>query len=99
MRQHLVLPWLVPLLLALPPRPTERGVVIVGQVTDENMKPLAAATVYASPTNRGASTDANGSYVLTLPAASVGDSVTLVARLIGYVAGTQNVRLTRDTMR
>jgi Ca-activated chloride channel family protein len=97
MRQHLVLSWFLPLLL-LPPRPVEKGVVIVGRVTDEAMKPLASGIVTASG-SRGVSTDSAGRYTLVLPAVAKGDSVVLVARRIGYVPAEQRVRATGDTVR
>jgi Ca-activated chloride channel family protein len=111
MRQHLVLPWLVPLLL-LPSSLTSpsasirspevvravNGVVITGRVSDESMNPLGTASVTVTGTNRGATTDSAGRYVLTLPTASIGDSVTLQARRIGYAGATQTVRVKADTI-
>ena len=98
MRQHVVLSWMLPLLL-LPLQPARQAVVVVGTITDETMKPLAAATVEARGMSRAATTDSAGHYTLNLPGLRTGATVVLAARRIGYVPAEQRVVATRDTMR
>jgi Ca-activated chloride channel family protein len=98
MRQHFVLPWLVPLLLLTPLAP-ERAVVIVGRVTDEAMSPLASTMVMTAGNRRGTQTDADGRYSLALASANRGDTIVVTARRIGYVPAEQRVVVTGDTMR
>jgi Ca-activated chloride channel homolog len=98
MRQHIVLSWLVPLFL-LPSYAPEKGVVIVGRVTDEAMAPLAATTIMVTGAGRGAQTDADGRYTLAVASANQGDSLIIVARRIGFVPARQKVAVTGDTVR
>lgn len=56
-----------------------------GRVTTEQGNPIVAATVGISEMQLSVLTNAQGAFVLTIPAARVsGQSVTLVARAIGY---------------
>jgi Ca-activated chloride channel homolog len=98
MRQHVVLSWMFPLLL-LPVQSTRQGVVVVGTVTDEAMRPLNSAFVDVKGGGRPAHVDSAGRYTLSLPSVRRGDSVVLVARRIGYIPAEQRIVATRDTMR
>ena len=98
MRQHLVLPWLLPLFL-LPYPSAERGLTITGSVTDEATQPVAGATVLVPGAGRGVQTDAAGRYQLALSSANRGDTVIVQARRIGYMPAEQRVIATAETMR
>lgn len=63
----------------------QQSATIVGRVTAEGGAPLAAATVMIQALNLGTTTNAEGRYTLTVPAARVdGQQVTLSVSLIGY---------------
>ncbi len=97
MRPQLVFSWLFPILL-LPASAPQQRVVLVGRVTDEAMKPLASVVVTVAASSSGAQTDAGGRYTLTLSSVKRGDSVTVIARRIGYVRAEQRVAVTGDTV-
>ena len=79
-----------------PPAPTFLD--ISGTVKDENGRPLAGASVKLKGSDRGTSTDANGSFTLRVP----NGGGTLVISYVGYqtlevsASGTINVRLQLD---
>ena len=67
---------------------------ISGRVTAEGGTPLPAASVFIEAMNAGSTTDNDGRYSFTLPAARVrGQTVTLTARRIGYTVRTAQVVL------
>ena len=68
---------------------------ISGKVTSDKGLPLAGATVAVSGTNFGASTAPNGTYQITIAAASAkGQTATLTARALGYKPKSVQVQLT-----
>jgi TonB-linked SusC/RagA family outer membrane protein len=73
----------------------QAGTTITGTVTNEQGVPLPAATVLIQGTTIGAHTDDAGRYTIVVPSARAnGQTVTLVARVIGYAARTGPVTLT-----
>ncbi len=60
-----------------------RMVTVSGRILDEKGQPLVGATVLRKGTSFGASTDANGNYVLRMPAAAA-SSATLQYGYAGY---------------
>lgn len=70
--------------------------IIEGTVIDvETGNPLIGANVLIQGTTLGAATDMEGRYRITVPSARVtGDEAVVIARFIGYRAGTQSVTLT-----
>jgi Ca-activated chloride channel homolog len=98
MRHHLVLPLLLPLLL-VPTVPQSKGVVIVGEVTDDALQPLASTTITTASHGGGAVTDASGRYTLSVTRAVRGETITVQARRIGYVPAQQQIKVTADTIR
>lgn len=73
--------------------------VITGRVTSNQGQPLAGANVVVNSTNFGGSTDASGSYSITIggTAAQTGRQVTLTARALGYKPVIRVVTLTLGT--
>jgi TonB-linked SusC/RagA family outer membrane protein len=68
--------------------------VIRGRVTAQTGEPLGGANVLVANTNVGAVTGSNGSYTLTVGAASVrGQQVVLTARYIGHKPQTRTITL------
>ena len=98
MRQHFVLPFLLPLLL-VPTLPEVKGVVIVGQVTDDALQPLASVTITTATHRGGTVTDASGRYTLSIPQAVRGETIAVQARRIGFVPAEQRVTASSDTVR
>ena len=98
MRHHFVLPFLLPLLL-VPSLPESKGVVLVGQVTDDALQPLASASITTVASRAGTVTDASGRYTLSIPQAANGETIVVQARLIGYLPAQQQVKVTADTVR
>src|SRR4051812_21993968 len=73
----------------------QAGTTITGTVTNEQGAPLSGATVLIQGTTIGAHTDDAGRYTIVVPGDRAnGQSVTLVARVIGYAARTVPVVLT-----
>jgi TonB-linked SusC/RagA family outer membrane protein len=68
--------------------------VIKGRVTARTGEPLGGANVIVANTNQGAVTGTNGTYTLTIGAASVrGQQVVLTARYIGHKPQTRTITL------
>ena len=77
----------------------QTGTTIVGQVTSANGVPLPAAAVVVQAMGIGATTHDNGQYAIVVSAArSLGQKVTLTARLIGYAPKSVQVTLTPGTI-
>jgi TonB-dependent SusC/RagA subfamily outer membrane receptor len=73
----------------------QAGTTITGTVTNEQGAALPGATVMIQGTTIGAHTDDAGRYTIVVPGDRAnGQSVTLVARVIGYAARTVPVVLT-----
>ncbi len=69
--------------------------IILGRVTDERGDPLPGANVLISELNIGSATDIDGNYSFTVSANLVqGQTVTLVARFVGYKPAEQTFALT-----
>jgi len=69
--------------------------VIQGKVTDERGSPLPGANVVISELTIGSATDIDGNYSFTVSADLVrGQTVTLVARFVGYKPAQQTFELT-----
>ena len=67
---------------------------IVGRVTDQNLAPIAGASVAVSALGVGTTTQQDGRFSLTIPAGRRGgDSVVVTARRIGFNPTTRAVRL------
>jgi TonB-linked SusC/RagA family outer membrane protein len=81
--------------LILPMSLDAQQVVIEGTITDsETGNPLIGANVLIQGTTIGAATDEEGRYRIPVPAARVtGDEAIIIARFIGYRAGTQSIML------
>ena len=56
----------------------DADIKITGKVTDQNGKPLSAASVQVKGTNIGTSTNANGEFTITVP-----DNATIVISYVG----------------
>src|SRR5690348_3273716 len=83
--------------LALVPAVLAAQDVLTGHVTGEGGAPLANATVYIQNTRLGGIAGDDGAYRIVLPAGQVGQTVTVIARLIGYRERSQVVKLTSGT--
>src|SRR5687768_6411164 len=73
--------------------------VITGKVTDAGGNPIPGANVVI-PTlgiGVGANTTVSGTYTVTLPESSVGRSVVVTARRIGFAPVSRSVTLTAGT--
>ncbi|SHK90321.1 SusC/RagA family TonB-linked outer membrane protein [Rhodothermus profundi] len=69
--------------------------IIQGRVTDERGEPLPGANVSITELTIGSATDIDGNYSFTVPADLVrGQTVTLVARFVGYKPAEQQFELT-----
>ncbi len=76
------------------------AIVVTGTVTDAERGSGLSQVGVASPTHRaGVLTDANGEYTLTIPNATRGSTITLLARRIGYTQQSVPVQLLADTVR
>ena len=77
----------------------QTGTTIVGQVTTGNGVPLQAAAVVVQGMGLGGATHDNGRYTIVVSASrSMGQQVTLTARLIGYAPKSVQVTLTPGTI-
>jgi len=88
---------LVALVLVLAPRFAlgQEGTTISGRVSNESGDPVPNATVFIPNMNVGTQTDENGRYSFVVPIARArGQTVTLMARLLGFVPRTAEVVLT-----
>ena len=72
----------------------QESATIVGVVTDASGQALSGANVQVVGTALGTITNADGRYVLRLPASRVGDEITLRASLIGRMSVSQEVTVT-----
>lgn len=78
----------------------QQGATIIGVVRSEAGAPLASVSVLLAGTNIGAQTRDDGTYSISVPAASVnGQTAALVARRIGYQQASASVTLTAGTIR
>jgi TonB-linked SusC/RagA family outer membrane protein len=69
--------------------------IITGRVTSDRGQPLGGATVTVNSTNFGASSAQNGTYQVTVGAASArGQTVTLTARMLGFRPKSVQIKLT-----
>ena len=83
------------LILGIPALAEGQGATITGRVTSEQGTPLEIATVYITELNLASTTDEQGRYTLTVPAARVtGQSVVLRVRRIGHLATSRTITLT-----
>src|ERR1051325_7825454 len=76
--------------------PASRPAVITGKITSEFGQPVEGAQVYMNEfVGIGASTNAQGNYTITIPAARVlGQAVNLRVRAIGAQPGVKPIRIT-----
>jgi len=84
--------WLTLILLSLPMLAFGQ-LTIEGKVTDGRGEALVGANVFVIGTNRGAATEANGSYKILLTASPAGETI-LEARFIGYKTARQTITQT-----
>ena len=76
----------------------QTGATITGRVTSEQGTPLEIATVYITELNIAGTTDAQGRYTITVPAARVsGQTLALRVRRIGHLAESRQITLTPGT--
>ncbi len=82
-------------LLCLPGLLLAQKAVIQGKVTDPNGEPLIGANVAIMELTIGSATDVEGVYMFEVPAEYVkGQTVTLVARYVGYKPAQKTFELT-----
>ena len=82
-------------LLALPVAAQAQNAVITGKVTSEVGQPIDQANVYITELTVSVSTNAQGNFTITIPAArATGQAVNLRVRAIGYQPGIVPIRLT-----
>ncbi|MEM1126136.1 MAG: SusC/RagA family TonB-linked outer membrane protein [Bacteroidota bacterium] len=75
-----------------------QAATITGTVTDADGEPLIGANVVIDELVLGSSTDLDGRYSFEVPAANVGQTVTLTARYIGYSPLSREVTVTAGRM-
>ncbi|MEO8635937.1 MAG: SusC/RagA family TonB-linked outer membrane protein [Gemmatimonadales bacterium] len=76
----------------------QQGMTLTGRVTSADGEALVQASVIIERLGVGTTTRSDGRYQLTLPAARLtGDTVTVVARLIGYKPQTTRLVLVAGT--
>lgn len=77
----------------------QSGTTIIGQVTTGNGVPLPAAAVVVQGMGLGAATHDNGQYTIVVAASrSLGQQVTITARLIGYAPKSVQITLKPGTI-
>jgi TonB-linked SusC/RagA family outer membrane protein len=82
-------------LLALPASARAQTAVITGKITSEFGQPVDQANVYINDLTISVSTNAQGVYTITIPAARVsGQQFNLRVRAIGYQPGLRPIRIT-----
>ena len=88
------------MVFAIPATALAQGTILSGQVVSASgSQPLAAAQVSIEALRVGGQTDAQGRYSFTVPSANVnGQTVTLVARRLGFSPSTAQVRLTGNSI-
>ena len=77
--------------LAVPGALAQDTATLVGRVADAAGEPLPGANVYLSGTARGTASDADGRF--RIPGVELG-AYRLVASILGYTAGTRDIRVT-----
>ena len=96
-----LLPYLFAALIGLglwPGMAWAQKAVIQGKVTDPDGEPLIGANVAVQELTIGAATDVEGNYRFEVPAEYVkGQTVTLVARYVGYKPAEKKLELTPGT--
>ncbi len=95
-RSHPFIPILfaLTLLIGLPGLALGQGATITGRVMSEQGNPLEIATVYITELNLAATTDAQGRYTITVPAARVsGQPAVLRVRRIGHLASSRPITI------
>ncbi|HEX9166635.1 MAG TPA: SusC/RagA family TonB-linked outer membrane protein [Gemmatimonadales bacterium] len=86
------------LLAGAMPVAAQNAAVITGRVVSERGDPLGGATVVVANSNWGTSTASNGTFTITVAAASArGQEVTLTARYLGYRPQSRTVTLSAGT--
>lgn len=92
--------FLLAVLFALPALlPAQQGATITGVVRTEGGAPLPSVTVVIEGTSIGAQTREDGTYSISVPAASVnGQTARLIARRIGYRQGSATITLSSGTI-
>jgi len=76
----------------------QQQAIVTGRVMSDKGQPLGGATVAVNSTNFGASTAPNGTYQITVGAASArGQTVTLTARMLGFRPKSVQIQLTPGT--
>ena len=86
-------------LTLLPSVAAAQGLRITGRVQGSQGEPTPGAAVVLQGMGIGADIGANGRYTITVPEARVqGQSVTIVARAIGFTAVTRTIVLTGTAM-
>ncbi len=82
-------------LLLVPGWAAAQNATISGTVTDPNGEPLPGANVLIEELVIGAATDVDGKYSFEVPSEMVnGQTVTLLARFVGYTPQTRRITLT-----
>jgi len=84
--------------VAVPASAQRTAAVVTGRVTSGQNAPIAGANIRIDAFTLLATTDADGRYTLTVPAARMtGGEVVIIARAIGYKPLTRRVTLTGGT--
>lgn len=81
-------------LALLPALAVAQGTTVTGRVTSDAGAPLQGAAVSIPTLSITATTNAEGRYTLTVPAANVGRTVAVTARRIGHAPASAQVTLT-----
>src|SRR5262245_26656858 len=86
------------MLVAPSARAQGKPAVIVGTVSSEFGRPIAAANVYINDLSISVGTGADGKFRITIPAARVsGQQTNLRVRAIGHQPGLRPIRITGDS--
>lgn len=95
-RSHVIVPAVLALLLLIGvPGLARAQATITGRVTSEQGNPLEIATVYITELNLNATTNSEGRYTISVPAARVsGQAVVLRVRRIGHLAASRPITVT-----
>lgn len=85
--------------VALPACVSSQAATLTGHVTGQGGTPLVGVTVSINGMGIGSMTATDGNYSFTVPAARVtGQTVTLIARRVGYTPGTIQITLGPGTL-
>jgi len=79
------------LFILLLPGLTSAQSIISGTVTDETGEPLIGANVLIESLVIGASTDLDGTYTFQIPSESVGQTLELTARYVGFLEQVRTI--------